>query len=265
MCHFHFFLLFHHFASLELLTYPFQSRLYSFLSPSSIRKEFEKRIKKNIQKEVLKETIFYIKIKKKGDKKLSVLNKLIKQAKNPQGFVGSSMLCIMNVAHTSMTKWALSKVKISERAIMLDIGCGGGKSIHILSKMNLDGKIYGIDYSKQAVENSIKMNKKDVDSGKVLIKQASVSAIPFLNDFFDMITAFQTHYFWPNLENDVTEVFRVLKPNGYFLIVAEHYKIKYHMTKFKTKTDIEKLLKETGYNNVIFHEYRGSICIFVRK
>ncbi|MEH6892395.1 class I SAM-dependent methyltransferase [Bacillus sp. JJ864] len=196
---------------------------------------------------------------------MSILNKLIEQAKNPQGFVGSSMLCIMNVAHTSMTKWALSKVNISKHAIMLDIGCGGGKTIHTLSKMNSNGKIYGIDYSDQAVENSIKMNKKDVDSGKALIKRASVSDMPFSNHFFDMITAFQTHYFWPNLENDVKEVFRVLKPNGSFLIVAELYKIHYHMTKFKTKTDLEKLLKATGYNNVTFHEYRGSISIVARK
>ncbi|SFI00686.1 Methyltransferase domain-containing protein [Bacillus sp. 71mf] len=142
---------------------------------------------------------------------------------------------------------------------MLDIGCGGGKTIHTLSKMNPNGNIYGIDYSNQAVENSIKMNKKDVDSGKVLIERASVSAMPFSNHFFDLITAFQTHYFWPNLENDVKEVFRVLKPNGYFLIVAELYKIKYHMKKFKTKEAIEKLLKETGFSNVVFHEYRGSI------
>ncbi|MCM3736653.1 class I SAM-dependent methyltransferase [Bacillus cytotoxicus] len=196
---------------------------------------------------------------------MSVLTKLIEQAKNPRGFVGSSMLCIMNAAHTNMTKWAFSKVNISKHARMLDIGCGGGKAIHTLSKMNSNGKIYGIDYSKQAVENSIKLNKKDVDSGKVFIKQASVSAMPFSNDFFNIITAFQTHYFWPDLENDVKEVFRILKPNGYFLIVAELYKINYHMTKFKTKTDIEKLLKETGYNNVIFHEYRGSICVVARK
>ncbi|MGG2092327.1 class I SAM-dependent methyltransferase [Bacillus sp. S13(2024)] len=196
---------------------------------------------------------------------MNVLNKLIEQAKNPQGFVGSSMLCIMNVAHTSMTKWALSNIEINEHANVLDIGCGGGKTIHTLSKMNPYGKIYGIDYSEQAVENSIKTNKKDVDSGKVLIKQASVSSMPFSNHFFDMITAFQTHYFWPDLENDVKEIFRVLKPNGYFIIVAELYKIKYHMTYFKTKEDIEKLLKETGYNNVVFHEYRGSICIVARK
>ncbi|MGG0187765.1 class I SAM-dependent methyltransferase [Bacillus rhizoplanae] len=196
---------------------------------------------------------------------MSLLNRLIKQAKNPEGFVGSSMLCIMNVAHTNMTKWALSKIKISESAIMLDIGCGGGKTVHTLSKMSPYGKVYGIDYSEKAVENSIKMNKEDVNLGKVLIKKASVSSIPFSNHFFDMITAFQTHYFWPNLENDVKEIFRVLKPNGYFIIVAELYKINYHMTQFKTKEDIEKLLKETGYNSVVFHEYRGSICIVAIK
>lgn len=196
---------------------------------------------------------------------MSVLTKLIEQAKNPRGFVGASMLCIMNVAHTSIMKWALNKVNISKYAIMLDIGCGGGKTIHTLSKMNPNGKIYGIDYSNQAVENSIKMNKKDVDSGKVLIKQASVSAMPFSNDFFDIITAFQTHYFWPNLENDVKEVFRVLKSNGNFIITAELYKINYHMEKFKTKEDIETLLKETGFRNVVFHEYKGAICIIARK
>ncbi|MEI4802081.1 class I SAM-dependent methyltransferase [Bacillus sp. NPDC077411] len=196
---------------------------------------------------------------------MSVLTKLIEQAKNPRGFVGASMLCIMNAAHTNMTRWALSNVKINGHANVLDIGCGGGKTIHTLSKMNQDGKIYGIDYSKQAVENSIKLNKKDIDLGKVLIKQASVSAMPFSNDFFDIITAFQTHYFWPNLENDVKEVFRVLTSNGYFIIAAELYKINYHMRKFKTKEDIEKLLKETGFSNVVFHEYRGSICIIARK
>lgn len=196
---------------------------------------------------------------------MNVLNKLIEQAKNPKGFVGSSMLCIMNVAHTSMTKWALSKIKMKERVTILDIGCGGGKTVHTLSKMNPYGKVYGIDYSEKAVENSIKMNKENVNSGKVLIKKASVSSMPFSNHFFDIITAFQTHYFWPNLESDVKEIFRVLKPNGSVVIVAELYKINYHMIKFKTKEDIEKLLKKTGYNNVEFYEYRGSICIVARK
>ncbi|OFD82673.1 SAM-dependent methyltransferase [Bacillus mycoides] len=121
---------------------------------------------------------------------MSILQRLIEQAKNPRGTIGSSMLCIMNAAHTRLTNWALQKIHIREDAVILDIGCGGGKTIHSLSRVTPQGKIYGIDYSAQAVENSKKTNTKDVETEKVIIHQASVSSIPYNTNFFDLITAF---------------------------------------------------------------------------
>ena len=41
---------------------------------------------------------------------------------------------------------------------------------------------------------------------------------------FDVITAVETHFWWPDLQSDMHEVFRVLKPEGLFVIVAEIYK-----------------------------------------
>ncbi|HEK9102077.1 class I SAM-dependent methyltransferase [Bacillus pfraonensis] len=194
---------------------------------------------------------------------MNVLERLIEQAKNPRGCVGSFMLNIMNTAHATMTEWALGKVKIKEDAVMLDIGCGGGKTIHTLSSMNKNGKLYGIDYSEQAVEDSIRVNKDDVETGKVNIRQANVSNIPFPEESFDIITAFQTHYFWPDLENDVKEIFRVLKHHGHFMIVAELYKINYHMKAYKTKKEMEQLFKKAGFNTVQFHESTNKkwLCI----
>lgn len=194
---------------------------------------------------------------------LKLLNRLIEQVKNPNGFVGSFMLSIMNTAHTGMNKWALSKLKITEDAIMLDIGCGGGKTINLLSKMNIYGKLYGIDYSEQAVKDSIRTNIQDVDSGKVNILQASVTDIPFPDKTFDIITAFQTHYFWAELENGVKEVFRVLKQDGHFLIIAELYKINYHMKSFKTKEEMKQLFHRIGFNTVEFYENtsKGWLCV----
>lgn len=110
---------------------------------------------------------------------LNLLNRLIEQAKNPNGIIGSIMLRIMNSAHTSMNRWALEKIIIRESAVMLDVGCGGGKTIQLLSKRNISGKISGIDYSEQAVKDSIRANKQDVEKGKVNILQASVTDIPF--------------------------------------------------------------------------------------
>jgi ubiquinone/menaquinone biosynthesis C-methylase UbiE len=34
----------------------------------------------------------------------------------------------------------------------------------------------------------------------------------------------ETHFFWPNLPDDVREVWRVLKPGGRAIVIAEIYK-----------------------------------------
>lgn len=199
----------------------------------------------------------------KGGMELNLLNKLIEQAKNPNGTLGSFMLRIMNTAHIEMNKWALEKIKIREKSVTLDVGCGGGKTLQLLSKIDFDGKIYGIDYSEQAVKDSIRANKADVETGKVHIQQASVTDIPFPENVFDLITAFQTHYFWSDLENSVKEAFRVLKQEGCFLIIAEIYKINYHMKTYNTSEDMEQLFKKTGFNTVKIYENPNKkwICI----
>ncbi len=197
----------------------------------------------------------------KGECNLNILQRLIQQAKNPRGTIGSSMLCIMNAAHMRLTNWGLQKIHIRKDAITLDIGCGGGKTIHTLSKRIPFGKIYGIDYSDQAVENSKKANIQDVKKGKVIIHQASVSSIPYNTNFFDLITAFQTHYFWPDVEQDIKEIFRVLQPNGSFLLVAETFKIQYHMEKWKTNEELINLFYKTGFTSVKCYEERGCLCV----
>lgn len=194
---------------------------------------------------------------------IHMLNKLIQQAKNPNGRLGSLMLKIMNSAHIQMNQWAFENIKITKNATILDIGCGGGKTLQLLSKMNTDGEIFGIDYSEQAVKNSIKSNKAGVAAGKLHIQQASVYDLPFLENTFDLVTAFQTHYFWDEFENGVKEAFRVLRKHGCFLITAEIYKINYHMRNYKTKESLDKLFNKIGFEKVSFYESSNNkwICI----
>lgn len=194
---------------------------------------------------------------------MNLLNKLIEQAKNPNGFVGSVMLSIMNAAHTQMNVWALERIRIREGAVVMDVGCGGGKAIQLLSRLTAQAEIHGIDYSEQAVKDSIRANKADVAEGKVHIRQASVTDIPFSDQTFDIVTAFQTHYFWPDMENSLKEIFRILKADGCLLITAELYKINYHMNSYQTKEDMEQLLLKTGFSDVKFDEHSAKkwICI----
>jgi ubiquinone/menaquinone biosynthesis C-methylase UbiE len=198
---------------------------------------------------------------------LSILKRLIEQAKRPKGIIGSLMLRIMNVAHAGIMKWTLQKMNMEDGTALLDIGCGGGKSIKILSQHIKNGKVYGIDYSAQAVKESIRKNKQDVKDGKVTILKASVTDIPFDNNTFSIITAFQTHYFWPDFEMSVREIYRVLKSNGELFIVAPKYNIDYHMKVYKSNRELEVLLKEVGFTSVQFFENpgRGWLCVKSRK
>jgi SAM-dependent methyltransferase len=63
-----------------------------------------------------------------------------------------------------------------------------------------------------------------VEAGRVEIREGAVSSLPFPDDAFDLATAIESHYFWPDLIGDMKEVFRVLKHGATFLIVGEAYK-----------------------------------------
>ncbi|WP_409369663.1 class I SAM-dependent methyltransferase [Lysinibacillus sp. 38-6] len=198
---------------------------------------------------------------------MTILQKLIEQAKQPSGLIGSVMLRIMNVAHRGMTNWLMHSGLMKDGDIVLDIGCGGGRTVQALSNINHRGKIHGIDISEQAVNDTIKVNRYAVANGKVIVSQASVATIPYPDAFFDLITACQTHYFWADLASDVQEVYRVLKHGGQFVIMSEIYKINYHRKDYQTNGQLKQLLKNIGFQSITIQEHarKGWISVIATK
>lgn len=195
---------------------------------------------------------------------MNTIDLLVEQCKKPKGLLGIIMLRIMNIADVGLTNWALKQINCDVSNV-LDIGCGGGKTINLLSKRYPKSKIYGIDYSAIAVNTAIKKNKQKVSNGSIKISQASVSSMPFANGFFNCITAIRTHYFWPDLEQDIQEVFRVLSNGGQFLILSELYKINYHMKQYNTNSSLSQLLKDTGFKSVEIHTMNQCVCVVATK
>jgi ubiquinone/menaquinone biosynthesis C-methylase UbiE len=130
----------------------------------------------------------------------------------------------MNWSHSRLTDWGLGKICIEPQSTILDVGCGGGRTVSKLAAIATQGHVCGIDYSEESVTVSQKTNARWIDVGRVEIRQGSVSHLPFPDDVFDLVTAVETHYFWPNLAADTREVFRVLRPGGTFILIAEAYK-----------------------------------------
>lgn len=149
---------------------------------------------------------------------------LLDQFRKPTGSLGRVVLQQMNSHHSELTDWGLAHISVGEHDTVLDIGCGGGRTVSKLAAIVTQGKVCGIDYSNASVAASRRTNAKQIDSGRVEIRQGSVSQLPFPDGVFDLVTAVETHFFWPNLPADMREVFRVMKPGGAFVIIAEVYK-----------------------------------------
>jgi len=155
---------------------------------------------------------------------VNLLGRLISQSGNPRGRLGRFLVRGMNFGHSGLTRWGLTKVEISENATVLDIGCGGGRTVERLASLARLGKAVGIDYSKDAVAVARKRNQRLIASGRVEVVRGSVSSMPFPDATFDLVSAVETYYFWPDLAGDLAEVRRVMKPSGQLVIIAGMYR-----------------------------------------
>lgn len=145
-----------------------------------------------------------------------------RQVKKPTRFVGRLFAHMMNDSHSALTDWALTHLKIDKSMSALDVGCGGGKTLEKLAKSA--AVVYGVDYAAGSVGESQAHNKMLIAEGRVHVQRASVSQLPFADEMFDLVTAIETQYYWPDLANDMREILRVLKPGGRLMVVVESYK-----------------------------------------
>lgn len=182
----------------------------------------------------------------------------------PTGTEGRMMLERMNQSHSGLTDWAIGFWKLSGNERVLDIGCGGGGALKKISELLPDGSLFGVDYSEVSVGLSIDTNRMDIESGKMRIVQGSVENLPFENDSFDRIITVESFYFWPNHEENLKEVLRVLSPGGSFLLAADIYNkpglskeaqesVESYGLFNPTAAEFKELFEKAGFADVMVH------------
>jgi SAM-dependent methyltransferase len=155
---------------------------------------------------------------------LGLLVYALNQVRKPTRWVGRLFLWMMNLSHSGLTDWGLQHVEVAKAFTILDVGCGGGRTIQKLAALAPEGTVCGVDYADGSVAASRAMNAQLIAAGRVEIKQASVSQLPFPADKFNLVTAVETQYYWPDPVKDMQEILRVLKPGGKLIVIAESYK-----------------------------------------
>lgn len=138
----------------------------------------------------------------------------------PVGEAGTVMLKRMNDSHRPLREWGFAHIDWKPGMRILDIGCGGGAAIREMLDLSEDSVISGVDYQMASVDLTRETNAEFLGS-RVDVSQADAGDLPFEDETFDLVTAVETVYFWPDLPGALEEIYRVLKPEGSVAILND--------------------------------------------
>lgn len=157
---------------------------------------------------------------------------------------------------------------------ILDAGCGEGTFSLNIAKIAEVKEVTGIDLSKTAIKKCTEQAKKSNLSDKAMFRTGSITDLPFKNDAFDSVFAFEIVEHIVDTEKMFQELNRVLKKDGYLGITTVDFnKLKiiiislfYFETyfdpttphiRFFTKNTLKRMLEKNGFK-VIRYQWDGS-------
>lgn len=199
------------------------------------------------------------------------------QFANPTGEEGVRLTKHMNIHHSPLTEWGLSHLELGGVRSALDVGCGGGNTIRLLSKSV--ERLSGVDISHVSVMATKETNEQLYTDGRLEVQRADAKNLPFANESFDLVTAVETVYFWKDILVCFNEVNRVLKKGGTFCMIFETYaceeKHEYNMQlkaqiqgyNVYSPEQLHYYLEDSGFSDVIMvmHDKESWLTVLATK
>ena len=113
-------------------------------------------------------------------------------------------------------KWAnLAKLLENRKAILLDIGCADGTTASAIKKLFPKLAITGLDKYADAIVYAKKTRPN------ITFIQGDAHKLPFKKSYFDFVVAIETLEHLHDPDQALLEIYRVLKKNGYLIIVQD--------------------------------------------
>lgn len=203
---------------------------------------------------------------------MGLFKSFVSQTRKPEGFLGKMMLKSMNSGHAVMADWGLSHLPSVSPSLVADLGCGAGRNAGELLRRYPQAAVTAVDYSELSVAKAMEYNRAMIAAGRCTVRQGDVSALDLPADSFDLVTAFETVYFWPGLEKCFAQVHNVLKSGGRFLICNESDGTDAAGTKFAkiidgmrtyTPEEIVSALRAAGFSRAESFHHPGKPWIAV--
>ncbi|MCA1801521.1 MAG: class I SAM-dependent methyltransferase [Rhodothermaceae bacterium] len=189
------------------------------------------------------------------------LKLIAQQLRKPSGELAARVASKMDQGNRPLFELTRDTLCIKTACNILEIGFGSGKYMKEIWALPECLSMSGVDYSDDMVKQAEANNAEALTSGKLSLINGSSDNLPFDDHSFDIAYCNMVIYFWDNPEIHLSEIYRVLKPEGKFYtgFRPRGSMLNFPFTRFNFRLydveDWESVLAENGFS-VVGTEFR---------
>ncbi|WP_291864805.1 class I SAM-dependent methyltransferase [Maribacter sp.] len=146
------------------------------------------------------------------------LKEIAAQLSCPSGSEGKEIGELLHFSNEGMIKESVLSLKLKNNKRVLELGHGNCSHLPDLLKEGAQLRYFGMEISEVMQKEAQRINASYVEKGQALFSLYDGQKIPYVLNFFDNVFSVNTIYFWNNPVALLKEIYRVLKPNGKFVL-----------------------------------------------
>ena len=157
--------------------------------------------------------------------------------------------------HIYLAQPIIQQLEFHSNPFILDVATGTGRlPLALFQHARFTGEIIGIDLSWKMLRKAQKKLEVIPDIPLTLMQQ-NAEKLSFPADSFDVVICLEALEFMPNPEQALTEIIRVLKPNG-LLLITNRIRAPLFIGRIWSEEYLQKLLEQNGIGHIVFEEWQ---------
>lgn len=179
---------------------------------------------------------------------------LARQLSKPSKVIGPLILAqLWNHRNKALNDAALRFLGIEPGDDALEVGFGGGYLLGEVLTRVTHGLVAGIDVSAAMTDYCQSRFRRQLLAGKLDLKCASVSSIPYGDERFNKVYSVNSLFYWPDVGQGLKECWRVLRAGGIFVLIftsrasLKNKPFAKHGLTLLDGEDIARIMKDVGF------------------